>query len=64
MSRTFRTKILLTRFFFLIDAGKIKEHVLEFIYIEQCFPIFFWLAPPILTTKFLSPPYQWRAEVW
>jgi len=25
---------------------------------------FFWLAPPFLTNKFLSPPYQWRAEVW
>jgi len=26
--------------------------------IEQCFPIFFWLAPRFLTNKFLSPPYH------
>jgi len=25
--------------------------------VSQCFPIFFWLAPPFLTKKFLSPPY-------
>ena len=25
---------------------------------NQCFPIFFWLAPPFLTNKFLSPPYH------
>ena len=27
-------------------------------HLYQCFPIFFWLAPPFLTNKFLSPPYQ------
>jgi len=32
--------------------------------LKQCFPIFFWLAPSFLTNKFLSPPYQWRAELW
>jgi len=26
--------------------------------LHQCFPIFFWLAPPFLTNKFLSPPYH------
>jgi len=33
-------------------------------HLGQCFPIFVWLASPFLTNKFLSPPYQWRAEVW
>jgi len=26
--------------------------------LEQRFPIFFWLAPPFLINKFLSPPYH------
>ena len=32
--------------------------------LNQCFPIFFCLAPPFLTNKFISSPYQWRTEVW
>ena len=30
--------------------------------VAQCFPIFFWLAPPFLTNKFLSPPTQGRIK--
>jgi len=27
-------------------------------------PNLFLASAPFLTNKFLSPPYQWRAEIW
>jgi len=35
---------------------KVGNHYLICSCVVQCFAIFFWLAPPFLTSKFLSPP--------